>query len=80
MIRKINATMKTIQQMGHSEEEYRQIFKLLTDSELALLERMDNLHRLKSVELDTLYVLVNRIMDMLISRFPKQRVSQLAMA
>jgi|SaaInl7_135m_RNA_FD_contig_31_2068490_length_344_multi_2_in_0_out_0_1 hypothetical protein len=71
MIQQINAIMNKIQNMGHSETEYSQVFRLLNDSELALLEKMEILHRLKETELNMIHALVNKIMGILLKKYPK---------
>lgn len=80
MIRKINSTMNKIQSMGHSEDEYTKIFRLLNDAELALLEKMEFLHKLSEGELGKLYALVNKIMQMLVQKFPKPNFSRMMTA
>ena len=80
MIKKINASMETIQKMGHSEEEYTQVFRLLNDSELALLSKMEVLPRLKEVELNMIHTLVNKVRGMLLRKFPKQGFSDVLTA
>ncbi len=80
MIKEINATMDSIQKLGHTEAEYTQVFRLLSDAELALLEKMDRLHGLKDNELTALHTLVEKIMDTLIKKFPKPGFSQLLSA
>ncbi|MBF0446321.1 MAG: hypothetical protein HQL68_12105 [Magnetococcales bacterium] len=76
MIKKINMTMDNIKRMGHTDEEYTQVFQLLNDSELALLERMEALHRMQDFELSMLHILINKIMAMLNKKFPKQSFSE----
>ncbi|MBF0381945.1 MAG: hypothetical protein HQL69_13060 [Magnetococcales bacterium] len=71
MIDKINLTMDNIKRMGHSDEEYTQVFQLLNDNELALLERMENLNRMHDADLSMLHILVNKIFSMLSKKFPK---------
>jgi hypothetical protein len=80
MITKINSTMENIQKMGHSEAEYTHVFRLLNDSELALLEKMERLHALEDSELDSLYAVVNKIMNTLRAKFPKPGFAQLLSA
>ncbi|MBF0454302.1 MAG: hypothetical protein HQL72_05715 [Magnetococcales bacterium] len=72
--------MNKIQKMGHTELEYTQVFQLLNDSELALLEKMDMLHRLQETELNMIHALVNKIVGMLNRKFPKPGFSQLLTA
>ncbi|MBF0357831.1 MAG: hypothetical protein HQL70_04430 [Magnetococcales bacterium] len=80
MIQKINSTLENIQKMGLSEAEYTQVFRLLNDSELALLEKMDNLNRLQEKELSLINVLVNKIMHMLATKFNKPAFAQILTA
>ncbi|MBF0447937.1 MAG: hypothetical protein HQL67_07040 [Magnetococcales bacterium] len=72
--------MEKIQKMGHSEAEYTQVFRLLNQSELALLEKMESLHRLHETELNMIHALINKIMGMLMRKFPKPQFSQLLSA
>ena len=80
MIDRINNTMENIQKLGHSEDEYTQVFRLLNDSELALLEKMDFLHRLQELELNMILALVNKIMGMLTRKFPRPSFDQMMTA
>jgi hypothetical protein len=80
MIQKINSTLEDIQKMGLSETEYTQVFRLLNDSELALLEKMESLHRLQETELSMINILVNKIMHMLETKFNKPGFAQILTA
>ncbi len=72
--------MDNIKKLGHSDEEYTQVFQLLNDAELALLEKMETLHRLQDSELSMLHILVNKIMDILSKKFPKRGFSEILTA
>ncbi|MBF0194270.1 MAG: hypothetical protein HQL71_06905 [Magnetococcales bacterium] len=77
MINEINVVMDNIKKLGHTDEEYTQVFQLLNDSELALLEKMESLHRMQDSELSMLHMLVNKIKAMLDKKFPKPDFSQI---
>ncbi len=66
--------------MGLSESQYTQVFRLLNDSELALLEKMESLHRLQETELSLINILVNKIMNMLATKFNKPAFAQILTA
>jgi hypothetical protein len=80
MLEKINTTLENIQLLGHTEEEYTQVFRLLNETELALLEKMEFLNRLKENELSLINSLVNKILDLLHRKFPKPGFEQLLSA
>ena len=72
--------MDNIKKMGHSDEEYTQVFQLLNDAELALLEKMESLHRLQDSELSMLHILVNKIKSILSKKFPKPGFAEILTA
>lgn len=61
MKKQITETMHKIEKLGLKEEEYQHIFKRLSDTELALLEQINALHRLAESELRRLLAIVDKI-------------------